>query len=62
MAEEKAPEPGRLRRWRERWRAGSERAREIEYRTKQGRAGDFDRSSARDKVGRGPDPGMPFGP
>ena len=63
MAEGKAsPKSGRLRRWRERWRAGSERAREMERRTKQGRAGDSDRSSARDKVSRGPDPGMPFGP
>jgi hypothetical protein len=62
MAEEKAPKPGRLRRWRERWRAGSERARDIEDRTKQGREGDFDRSSPRHKVGRGPAPGNPFGP
>ena len=62
MAEEKAPKSGRLRRWRERWRAGSERARDIERRTKQGRASDFDRSSPSHKAGRGPDPGMPFGP
>ena len=62
MAEETAPKSGRLRPWRERWRAGRERAQEIDRRTKQGRAGDFDRSSPRDKVGRGPDTGMPFGP
>ena len=61
MAEEKGPKSGRLRRWRERWRSGSQRAHDIERRTKQGRAGDFDRSSPRDKVA-GLTPGMPFGP
>jgi len=59
MAEQQAPKSGRFRRWRERRRAGRDRAREIERRTKQRR--DHESRSPRGNAG-GSGGGMPFGP
>lgn len=43
MAEQQAPKSGRLRRWRERWRKGRDRARarDIERGSRQKRESDF---------------------
>ena len=58
MAEQQAPKTGRLRRWRERWLAGRDRARDIERRQKQRR--DAESRDPRNAAGGGG--GMPFGP
>ncbi len=55
MAEQQAPKSGRLRRWRERWRASRDRARGIERRTKQRR--DLDSRKGQD-IGGGPSGGV----
>jgi hypothetical protein len=49
MAEQKEPKSGRLRRWRERWRAERDRAREMQRRANQ-RHGAESRNPRRDNV------------
>jgi hypothetical protein len=61
MAEQHASKSGRFRRWRERWRARSERARDIERRSKQARGGDFERQKQSSGSGGYGGPGMPGG-
>jgi hypothetical protein len=58
MAEQQAPKAGPLRRWRERWLARRDRAREIERRQKQRR--EAERRDPRGPAGGGG--GIGFGP
>jgi hypothetical protein len=61
MTEQPKSKRGRFQRWRERRRASAERAGDIQRRSKQGRASEFERNKRTSGSGGYVGPGMPGG-